>query len=874
MKFYLFFILLNFFFNIVKSQQINGEVFEANGSPLAFGNVSFQELNSSNIQEITEIKNGKFSKKLIGKYESVLLTIRSVYYEDIKDTINFSSKDNIFNKKYVLEKKIIHELKEVILKNKEKSFKIKEDTVSYNPNNYKDGSEKKLEDILKKLPGIEVNEKSGEIKYKGKSIESLNIDGDDLFGKNYTLGTKNINLNIIDEIEGIENYSGNPLLKGLESQDKVALNIKLKKGLLDLSGNLDYADGFSELYKKVYNISTNILAINTGFKSFNTISYNNIGVNNTPFNYFSSANSLEQISDEQFYTKKIINDNLNNINLDETKINNNNLLFANHNSITKLSEKINLRINLYLLKDEINQISSLENKINENNLTFTTSDDYTTSKKPKQYKADFLVKYTPNKSTLYEYNLQLSNENIKTIYNINQNNQIDYSSKLISRSNFINNRLSFTKRLNDRTALQIKLIQSYNEIPQEIKFTPYINNLTNTNYQFSRYSKSFLNLNSNLIGITPKKNKYSLTLGTSFENIPFSSFSEGYNSFNKYFTNNLVFNKTQYYSSILYQFKFNKLKITPSLKTIYLHQKADEVSKNYILIQPLLNIAYTINNNSFISTIFDYNQNPFSEEYLFNNEIFITNRYSISNNPSLEIKKNTSLAIKYYLNNLYKQFQLNFGVTYSRSNGDFFNKVNVTENKTLIERFYLKADSEKLNFHFKIEKYLPKIQSTINFSSNTYINKFKNVLNNSDIRNVTSKNINNSFSIKTSFDSFINFNNNISHEINNYSFNKSSPIVNNSLTNDFKIIFKPFPKFNFITDAKYIVPSLNKNNTYLFIDLSSKYNLNDKLEFTILAKNVLNNKKYYQIDISDYSSSELSTNLIPRYLMVNISYTF
>ena len=82
-------------------------------------------------------------------------------------------------------KKRIFEIEEVVLKKDLKKIDIKQDTVTYNVTAYKDGSEKKLEDILKKLPGIEVNEKSGEIKYKGKSIEALNIEGDNLFGKNY-----------------------------------------------------------------------------------------------------------------------------------------------------------------------------------------------------------------------------------------------------------------------------------------------------------------------------------------------------------------------------------------------------------------------------------------------------------------------------------------------------------------------------------------------------------------------------------------------------------------------------------------------------------------------------------------------------------------
>src|SRR5690606_27441794 len=102
----------------------------------------------------------------------------------------------------------------------------KKDTVVFNINSYKDGTERKIEDVLRKLPGIEINELSGIIKYKGKSIETVMLEGDDLFGSNYTLGTKNINADMVTEVEAIENYSENALLKGIEHSEKVALNLK------------------------------------------------------------------------------------------------------------------------------------------------------------------------------------------------------------------------------------------------------------------------------------------------------------------------------------------------------------------------------------------------------------------------------------------------------------------------------------------------------------------------------------------------------------------------------------------------------------------------------------------------------------------------
>ena len=158
--------------------------------------------------------------------------------------------------------------------------------MTYNIEKYKDPTDKKVQDVLKRLPGIEVNEKSGEIKYKGKSVETVTLDGDNLFGYNYSLGTKNINIDMLEQVQAIDNYSENPLLKGIEGGEKVSLNLKLKKGKTDYSGNIDFGLGINNDLNLLNNSNANILGISKNYKSFGIVSYNNIGVNHSPFDYF------------------------------------------------------------------------------------------------------------------------------------------------------------------------------------------------------------------------------------------------------------------------------------------------------------------------------------------------------------------------------------------------------------------------------------------------------------------------------------------------------------------------------------------------------------------------------------------------------------
>lgn len=107
---------------------------------------------------------------------------------------------------------------------------IKGDTIVYNSDSFTNGTERKLEDVLRKLPGVEVNA-DGEVKVEGKSVSKLMVEGKDFFDGDTKLGVKNIPADAVDKIEVLRNYNEVNQLKGLENnEDNVAMNIKLKEG--------------------------------------------------------------------------------------------------------------------------------------------------------------------------------------------------------------------------------------------------------------------------------------------------------------------------------------------------------------------------------------------------------------------------------------------------------------------------------------------------------------------------------------------------------------------------------------------------------------------------------------------------------------------
>jgi hypothetical protein len=162
---------------------------------------------------------------------------------------------------------------------REMPVSIKGDTIVYNADSFKSGTERKLEDVLKKLPGVEVNA-DGEVEVEGKKVTKLMVEGKDFFDGDTKLGVKNIPADAIDKVQVLRNYNENSILKGVENnQDNVAMNIKLKSGKKNFwFGDMTAGGGFDDKNKyDRYIINPKLFYYNPKY-SINLISnFNNIG---------------------------------------------------------------------------------------------------------------------------------------------------------------------------------------------------------------------------------------------------------------------------------------------------------------------------------------------------------------------------------------------------------------------------------------------------------------------------------------------------------------------------------------------------------------------------------------------------------------------
>ncbi|MGG7036768.1 MAG: carboxypeptidase-like regulatory domain-containing protein [Flavobacterium sp.] len=225
-KIYILFTFLFSIFSFSQTVVFEGIVQDANQSPLEMANVMAMNTATKSMDAYAITNNkGKFSLNL---KPNATYTVKLSYLGMKNKEIAITTQTHNINQNITMESGGI-ELEGVEIV-REMPVSIKGDTIVYNADSFKSGTERKLEDILKKLPGVEVNA-DGEVEVEGKKVSKLMVEGKDFFDGDTKLGVKNIPADAIDKVQVLRNYNENSILKGVENnQENVAMNIKLKEG--------------------------------------------------------------------------------------------------------------------------------------------------------------------------------------------------------------------------------------------------------------------------------------------------------------------------------------------------------------------------------------------------------------------------------------------------------------------------------------------------------------------------------------------------------------------------------------------------------------------------------------------------------------------
>jgi hypothetical protein len=159
---------------------------------------------------------------------------------------------------------------------------INGDSVEFNSENFKTAPNAVVEDLLKKMPGMEVD-KSGGITVNGKTVTKVFVNGKEFFSGDPKMATKNLPADAVDKIQVYDRKSDQAMFTGIDDgSEETAINLKLKKDRNKSTfGKLNGGAGTPS----VFDVQGNINVINND-EQFSAIG----GANNTNRQNFSSRN--------------------------------------------------------------------------------------------------------------------------------------------------------------------------------------------------------------------------------------------------------------------------------------------------------------------------------------------------------------------------------------------------------------------------------------------------------------------------------------------------------------------------------------------------------------------------------------------------------
>lgn len=140
-------------------------------------------------------------------------------------------------------------LGEAVVTAKAAEIAIKGDTVEYNADSYKVQQSAVVEDLLKKMPGAEVDSE-GKITINGKEITKILVDGKEFFSSDPKMASKNLPASMVDKLQVLDRKSDMAQMTGFDDgEEETVINLTVKKGMKQgLFGNASAGMGNKDRY--------------------------------------------------------------------------------------------------------------------------------------------------------------------------------------------------------------------------------------------------------------------------------------------------------------------------------------------------------------------------------------------------------------------------------------------------------------------------------------------------------------------------------------------------------------------------------------------------------------------------------------------------
>ncbi len=506
------FILL-FSIVIFAQKTISGTVKNDDGKPLASASVTIEEIGKNAILEyaITDAK-GNYKVTFTSNDEKILVKVKAFNHQTI--TENYNNATQTLN--FVLQEKAT-EIKEVKLKTK--LITKRGDTISYDLKSFESKADRSLADVLKKIPGIEVN-KDGSILYQGEPINKFYVNGKDLMEGSYGLINNSLPKDAVQKVEVLENHQPVKILQDKLSSENAAINVQLKKSIT-MTGRGETSLGvapslwnvkltpmlFTQKYQWVLNYKTNNMGEEVE-KENNILAFGN-RFEGMRRNF--SENSW--LSVENAATPQ---------NVPVKRYLFNNVHYLSANVLTNLSKQWELKANASYSNNAIERESMVKTFNANNDLTNTSlvSNNFYTN----QAKGEIIFSKNANKSffkntTTYNglWNGDLANT---------KNNNIASNQRTKTPSNSFQNSLSAIIPWKERLVNAMSFI-SYRDDKQDLFINPanYVVNLQNVDggnnsevvHQFLNL-KTFEAVHSASIGLSKKNWTFTPEVGLNYTN--------------------------------------------------------------------------------------------------------------------------------------------------------------------------------------------------------------------------------------------------------------------------------------------------------------------------------------------------------------------
>lgn len=300
-----------------QSIHIRGSVSDTSlGQPLWRASVSLISAKDSILSSFTRTDtNGHFSLKTdsAGTY---FLLIAYPGYADFLDLMNVHQDLQV---KPIALSSRTHLLQEFVFTKRASAISVKGDTTEFTADSFSAGKGASVEDMLKRLPGLQVD-KDGKITAQGEQVQKVLVDGEEFFSDDPAVVTKNLQASVVDKVQVYDKKSDQALFTGIDDGDltktiNLMLKEDMKKGLFGKveagagpSLSPDQKEGFFEgqaminLFRGKQQFSAFGIASNTGRTGLSWGDQNQYGGGNGMFSFIDDdgMKTSFSVSDDDF----------------------------------------------------------------------------------------------------------------------------------------------------------------------------------------------------------------------------------------------------------------------------------------------------------------------------------------------------------------------------------------------------------------------------------------------------------------------------------------------------------------------------------------------------------------------------------------------